>query len=625
MKAVHAGIVVVDKRRPTMNPKYPAVYRDALSKVHKRAVTVKTQSVPSPSKLGNAVRAPARLPLSPSPEPHRHAAPNIVAPKHKIVDRDIDDARVAKKMSIIAPKLKIVDRDMHDARVAKTMKDAAERLALATKNDSDPFALEVLEDARPFLSEMVISGSLARALQSVTPGPAAPATCDLSGGRTAAAAPFVTTAVAPSALAIRDLSAIAAPLAASAARSAPSAASKKTVARPVSKSGKTHKELSAEVSKLNKNLPSHLQLKNVKQAHIQDIDNFLQRQFDLSAAASIHAQIDGAKARLTQQIQVTVCMRILTLLVNSPQLLSLYQESCAGADRQQNDAGANPTVNTGLGMGLNHAYFPAMESAFNDLKFVEEFPFEYIPPTDEELLPIDSTGTKRVQVPSKIINGLFAGMGIKECLVPEGFPHSFFNAERLSTIFTAGLSEYHNALAKFSVSGQHGKPLWFFVSPRKTIIAEDQHLYLDLAAKRWDTLAFHLMFEQVHELARIFAKAIPNGKGGVVNAETAAIPPVGSSARVVASRERENAEKRAGAAEARSQECLIMKKERHALHMASGSLISKDSHLETLGSIKSFCDMKKTFDALGDQNDMVQFCDAKIAALKDCPQFLLLV
>ena len=600
--------MVNEKRRSAVNPRYatqlPSNAVAIFNKAVKKICSVKTRSVASPSKVPSS-GVSARLPPSTSPE------------------RPMVNRAALKPVVTASKNIKFSDRAFHDASVAKKMQESAIRDAAASaKNGSDLNDLEDLADVQPFLTGFNMSPSLAFILESaassaLTAAPAAPVTHAL-----AIAAPLAQTAAPSAAVPATDAAPSTPTADPSAAVPATDAAQKakmpkKTpVVRQVSKTGKTHVVLSAEVRAINKNLPSHLQLKNVKQANVAVIDDFLQRQEDIVAAATIHAQCEGAKTRLTQQIQVTVCVRMLTLLAKTPDLLTLFQDSCAGSDRQQNDAGANPVVNTGLGMGLNHAYHPAMEVAFNDLTFVDEFPFEYFAPTDHELLAIHSDGVNRVPVPSKIINGLFAGMGITECLVPEGFPPSFFNLERLSTIFTAGLTEYHNALAKFSSSGQHGKPLWFFVAPRKTIVAEDQHLYLDLAAKRWDTLAFHLMFEKVQELSKIFAKVIPNGKGGAENAEAQApVVQVGASARVVATRERENAEKRAVAADARSQEGLKMKRERHEQHMASFG--SKNNQLETLDAIKSYCEMKKTFAALPDQQDMVTFCDAKIASLKE--------
>jgi hypothetical protein len=291
------------------------------------------------------------------------------------------------------------------------LKVAAGTRDAAAANVPNIFTLERLGDAQPFLNEMVLSESLLAALGSAALPPP-PRACCLS-------APFA----APSIFDLEDFSTVAtlsptaAPSAQVAAQSNASAASKSkaataqknTVARQVSTSGKTHSQLCVEVRAVNKNLPTHLQLKNVKQTSVHDIDNFLQRQNDIVAAATIHAQCEGVKSRLTQQIQVTVCMRMLALLAIKPELLPLYQDSCAGSDRQQNDAGNNPTVNTGLGVGLNHAYFPAMEKAFNDLTFVDEFPFEYFAPSETDLLPIDSTGVKRIPVPQKIINGFLQG------------------------------------------------------------------------------------------------------------------------------------------------------------------------------------------------------------------------
>jgi hypothetical protein len=600
VKARDSGVEVGGKRDKKTNPKYHvpdnivAVFKKALSKVHKKDNTLASKSIASPSKLVKAdgVHAhPVRLPASASPEHHAVRASTLPSKR---------DA---------APNPKHPTQAARDAKVAAKMKVAAGTRDAAAANVSNPFALERLSDAQPFLDEMVLSASLAAVLESTAPPPppVVPASdFDLDDSTVA---PTHNQVVAKSNT--------------NAASKSKAAAAKITVTRQVSTSGKTHNQLCVEVRARNKNLPMHLQLKNVKQTSVSDIDIFLQRQNDIIAAASIHAQCEGAKSRLTQQVQVTVCMRMLTLLAKKPELLQLYQESCAGSDRQQNDAGNKPTVNTGLGMGLNHAYYPALEKAFNDITFVDEFPFEYFTPTEHDLLPLDSTGLRRIPVPPKIINGFFAGMGMKECLIPDGFPTSFFDIERLSTIFAAGLGEYQNALGKFSVSGQHGKPLWFFCSPRKTIIPEEQHRYLDVVGKRWDTLAFSLVIEQVQELSLILKKAIPNGKGGVEDGESV-IPcqpaPVGSSARVVAARERDNAEKRAGAADARSEQCMIMKKERHEQRMASYSsrnCETQNIHIDTLTSIKQFCDLKKYYEEAEDQEDMVEFCAQKIAILKE--------
>ena len=539
---------------------------------------------------------PARLPPSPSPEPRAATPVNQQLPP------------LARK------KTQNVTGKRSDDNVAKKMEEAAEKRIAAAEMAEDQFSLQLepLKDAQPFLNELVITESLRFALQSAAPESSAALanSSDFVLVPTAVSAPVSqnTPAAQPTPLPV---------LSAAPKQGTPKATV--AAARPVSNSGMTHAQLCVEVRAVNKNLKPHFQLKNVKQASVGEIDIFLQKQRDIVACATIHAQCEGAKTRLTQAIQVTVCMRMLTLLAKKPELLALYQDSCGGTDRQQNDAGANPHVNTGMGMGLNHAYFPAMELAFNDPTFVDEFPFEYFAPTESDLLATHSNGVNSVPVPPKIVNGLFAGIGIKECLIPENFPATFFDVERLSTMFAAGLNEYHNALAKFSVSGQHGKPLWFFVAPRKTIIPEDQFLYLDSVAKRWDTLAFHLMFQQVQELTKIFAKEVPNGKGGVESPVELATPPVGASARTVATRDRENAEKRAGAADQRSQQVLDMKIERHAQHMASCNSKQQLSHnhLETLTAIKSFIDMKSTFADLSDQGDMVKYCDAQITALKD--------
>ncbi len=74
-------------------------------------------------------------------------------------------------------------------------------------------------------------------------------------------------------------------------------------------------------------------------------------------------------------------MRMLALLATQPALLGLYQAQRAGSTQHEIDAGNNPMKHPGQGMGMNHAYFPAMVDAFNDLALVVDFPFEYFAPT----------------------------------------------------------------------------------------------------------------------------------------------------------------------------------------------------------------------------------------------------
>jgi hypothetical protein len=81
------------------------------------------------------------------------------------------------------------------------------------------------------------------------------------------------------------------------------------------------------------------------------------------------------------------------------------------------------------------------------------------------------------------------------------------------------INRYHH-------SGNHGgKPMWHFVAPVLTLKPELQHLYLKHAGKRWDSLAFKMMFDQIEVLKTAFCKIIPNGKGGTPgNTATCATP-----------------------------------------------------------------------------------------------------
>jgi hypothetical protein len=124
-----------------------------------------------------------------------------------------------------------------------------------------------------------------------------------------------------------------------------------------------------------------------------------------------------------------------------------------------------------------------------------------------------------VPVPSLIENGLLAGLGIINAPIPELFPPGFFDISCLNKIWLVGVANYQEMCNKYHHSGNHGgKPYWFFVAPTLTVKQEEQHLHLKNPAKRWDSLAFYVMFQQVQELKRVFCKIIPNGKGGPASA-----------------------------------------------------------------------------------------------------------
>jgi hypothetical protein len=111
------------------------------------------------------------------------------------------------------------------------------------------------------------------------------------------------------------------------------------------------------------------------------------------------------------------------------------------------------------------------------------------------------------------------GLGLINAKIPELFPERFFDVATLSKIFSAGIAQYQDMCAKYHTSGNHGgKPYWHFVAPTMTTKQEEQHLHLNVPTKRWDSLAFYMMFEQVQALKRVFCKPIPNGKGGPATA-----------------------------------------------------------------------------------------------------------
>ena len=290
----------------------------------------------------------------------------------------------------------------------------------------------------------------------------------------------------------------------------------------------TWKELFALVKALMSKLPKSMQIAKLKDKSIMELDKILDDQEHMVSTASVAAQFSAARQKMTQQVQVHVCIRILALLATDAELLNQYRLSIGGTDQKELDAGNNPTVNPGQGMGLNHRYHQDLCAAFNDPTCVPDFPFEYHHNCNGQHLASDAV--TEVACPPKLRGGFFTGMGLKQPRIPEGFPVGFFDVARLDTIYQTGKAEYHNMMSRrVEVSGQHGcKAMWWFVAPVKTIIPEEQVLWLDLPVKRWDSLAFHTMFEQVEDLKLVFAKTIPGGKGGAAVKEEDSLPP-GSS------------------------------------------------------------------------------------------------
>jgi len=412
-----------------------------------------------------------------------------------------------------------------------------------------------------------------------------------------------TAARSPSAAAAVEASAFAASSLSASAPSLP-ASSKSTSARPVSsrKNEKgvalSHAALLVLVRELNATTDKQFQLKNLRQCTLLQLDAWLDLQADRAAAASVASQIKQHALRLTQPIHREVCMRMLMLIATRPALLALYQDSCAGTSRTQLDAGSKPTVNAGQGMGLNHAYWVSMVALFNDDTIVSDFPFDYFVPHD--MVVMHSDAVTHVPTPPTIEGGLFEGLGLKQPRLSEGFPDGFFDIATLHKIFTAGLNEYHNATSRFHQSGQHGRPFWFFVSPIKTVKPEEQADYLQLAVKRWDSLAFQLLFEQVHELQNIFTKAIPGGKGGPP-CDTSGAPPAGSSARVA------SAHKKGQYDELHTLQVSALRDKQRARDFAGDT--------STLSKIRDSLKLLKDFEDL-DDTDMVAHCKQTVAALK---------
>jgi len=404
-----------------------------------------------------------------------------------------------------------------------------------------------------------------------------------------------------------------APTAAALARQA-AAANPRNHSRRMNSEGKhlTQKELLVLARPINSRLPAGIQVKNLSNCTVAELDDFLDNEAHNAQVASLRAQCEAAQTRMTAAVSRAVCLRILMLLATDPILLSLYMQSRGPTDRIALDAGANQHVNTGQGMGLNHAYFVALVQAFNDITIVHDFPFEYYPNLEDA----SASGETTVPVPFKIRNGLFAGLGIKQAGIPLGFPQGFFDTARLDKEFTAGLNEYHGCMARFHVSGQHGKPLWYFVSPCKTVQAEDQALHLDLAAKRWDSLGFHCVFQQVQELAPYLIKTVPGGKGGPVTEHTRAQGASGRAVRASSDAARQDFESQA---QVRAEKQLAMQQEMHALQVAAFKH-KQEQHVQSgfnavAAQIKDLLHLKQDFDKLG-SSTMMLACQDQIDALQ---------
>jgi hypothetical protein len=174
----------------------------------------------------------------------------------------------------------------------------------------------------------------------------------------------------------------------------------------------SHIDLKKLVTDLNLKLPKCDRSTNVAHLNISQLDDWVVKYYEGKRQTA-------AMLRVTATVKVEVCMRMLALLADTPELLALFKDKCGGSSQHQIDAGAKPLKNTGLGMNLNHAYWPAMVQAFNDSSKIPDFPFEYV--VDEDVPTFHSNGVDHVSTPAKMKNGFFAGLGIKQPRIPEGF------------------------------------------------------------------------------------------------------------------------------------------------------------------------------------------------------------
>ena len=171
-------------------------------------------------------------------------------------------------------------------------------------------------------------------------------------------------------------------------------------------------------------------------------------------------------------------------------------------------------------------------------------------------------------------------------------------------------------MTKFHHSGNHGgKPLWMFVTPTRTTLQEDQHLYLTDPEKRWDSLAFHMAFTQIEQLKQLCTKPIPNGKGGTSWDATAAD---GAPIKVVAALKQQ-------AATAIANEQLAMQREMHALKcnelQQKTSAVATNAILLLMNRIRDHVVLQNEFRTLG-QKDMVDGFEVQLVQLKQQLQAL---
>jgi hypothetical protein len=368
----------------------------------------------------------------------------------------------------------------------------------------------------------------------------------------------------------------------------------------------SHTKLRQLVSEANSVLPKMMQMKNLKQQTVPSMDAFLDNLHVLRETASLTSQIAAAQHRMTPAIHRQCCMRMLMLITTRSDLLELYKQSRGGSSQPQIDAGKDPSVNAGQGMGLNHQFHAAMNDAFNDATIVDDFPYDYFPSL---LLPFHSNAVDKVATPAKFLYGLFVGMGLKQPLFPAGFPPGFFDITKLDSIFLAGIAEYHAHRVRFHISGNHNKPPWFFVAPILTLCPEKQEEFIDVDAKRWDSLAFHCVFEQIQEMQNLIGKVIPGGIGG----GPSDVPEVGSSSRAVLSKAKQLQAEREYESDAREKELHFLKVESlKDKAKARGS----NSTTALMLLIREQLNLKKDFETLGD-GDMARVASDNVTRLKE--------
>jgi hypothetical protein len=369
-------------------------------------------------------------------------------------------------------------------------------------------------------------------------------------------------------------------------------------------------QLKKLVTDTNTKMPKNMQIRGIGQMSLAALDEYMVDRQDDAASASVVALNRAAVQRMSQSVCREICMRMLALIATQPVLLALYQAQRAGSSQHQVDAGSDPNKNTGQGMGMNHAYFPAMVAAFNDMTLVQDFPFEYYAPTPE---PVHSLKKETVHTPAQVRGGFFAGLGLKQPRAPLGFPLGWFNAKRLDEIFTAGLKEYHNAIANFSSSGNNGGfPLWYFVIPCRTRLPEEQELHLFDKQKRWDSLAFHCMQEQCPALASYIAPTVRGGKGGATpdNTGTPDLPPPapGSSSRQIAGH-------RILKQEQRDAELHELRKADFFGKAEARSSSAGEAETGKMQKLLEYIELAKKFTTAGEQ-EMADHCTAQATQLK---------